>query len=191
MLTFTLDTNCIIDVADNRPEADGVIALAKAHAEGKADVAFVAVSASERQPGDRYLDSYSDFHGRLEALGLDHLTELKGIAYMDISYWDHSMWGSDEMTAREEAIHRVLFPNIAFRWTDFATSLKIDVNAIKDEKSKRWRNAFCDRQMFWAHDHGKRDIFVTSDANFQRLAGHTDFPNAVIFSPREAFKHIS
>ena len=39
--TFTLDTNCIIDVAKKRPAAPAVQALADAHTAGRADVAVV------------------------------------------------------------------------------------------------------------------------------------------------------
>jgi predicted nucleic acid-binding protein len=45
--TFTLDTNCLIDVADKRPAAKAVQALADAHAAGRADAAVVAITASE------------------------------------------------------------------------------------------------------------------------------------------------
>lgn len=190
MPTFTLDTNCIIDVAENRADAAGIKVLAQAHANAKADVAIVAVSASERQQGDRYLDSYNDFHERLEALGMDHLSELQGIAYVGISYWDHALSASAEMSAREEAIHNVLFPNISFYWADFAASVGIDVNAIDDRKAQRWRNAFCDRQMFWAHDHADRDVFVTSDANFLKMEKAKDFPRARVMKPSEAVKLI-
>jgi hypothetical protein len=81
MVSFTLDTNCIIDVAENRPGAAAIRALADAHAAGEADVALVAVSASERQPGDKYLDNFNVFQERLTALRLNHLTVLPSIAY--------------------------------------------------------------------------------------------------------------
>lgn len=190
MTTFTLDTNCIIDIADSRPAKPHVLELARAHAEGKADVAIAAVSASERQQGDIYLDSYNVFRERLEALGLGHLTEIRGIAYWGISYWDQALYPTDEMSAREEIIHRVLFPSIPFFWADFAALANIAVDAIKDTKGKRWRNAFCDRQMFWAHDHAGRDVFVTSDANFIKLASHQDFPKAHIMTPSEAIRSL-
>jgi hypothetical protein len=38
MQTFTLDTNCVIAVAKREPEAVAIQALAKAHAEHRADV---------------------------------------------------------------------------------------------------------------------------------------------------------
>ncbi|UXN73192.1 hypothetical protein N8D56_19795 [Devosia sp. A8/3-2] len=47
MLTFTLDTNCIIDLEEGRPQAASVRALADAHAMGAAEVAL-AKKASAR-----------------------------------------------------------------------------------------------------------------------------------------------
>ena len=90
MTTFTLDTNCLIDVDEGREAAPHVLALAAAHARGEADVALVAVSASERQPGDTYLPRYEDFQGRVARPGLGHLPVLLGMAYFDMSYWDHA-----------------------------------------------------------------------------------------------------
>ncbi len=49
MLTFTLDTNCIIAVEDERPEAEHIRKLAEAHSQGVADVSLVAMSASENE----------------------------------------------------------------------------------------------------------------------------------------------
>jgi hypothetical protein len=47
MRTFTLDTNCLIAIDERRPEAASVRTLADAHAAGKANVAVVAMSASD------------------------------------------------------------------------------------------------------------------------------------------------
>ena len=52
--TFTLDTNCVIDVAEKRPAAKAVQALADAHAAGKADVAVIAITASEKKQDEHY-----------------------------------------------------------------------------------------------------------------------------------------
>lgn len=187
MLKFTIDTNCIIDVAEGRPNAASVIALADAHRDGKADVAVVAVSASERQQGDRYLDSYNEFRDRLRSVGLDRLTEIKGLAYFGISYWDHALWSGNELEAREQAIHEILFPGIPFRWMDFATGKGLDPKTdIKSTDAKKWRNAFCDRQMYWSHDHHKRDVFVSGDGNYRKLLTASIFAGTRIMTPAEA-----
>src|SRR5262249_2848608 len=70
MWKFTLDTNCWIAVEENRPEAADIRALANAHAAGVADVAIVAISASEKQKGGRYLRNFEEFQSRLNSLQL-------------------------------------------------------------------------------------------------------------------------
>ena len=71
--TFTLDTNCLIAVANNEPAAGAVRALADAHTAGRADVAVVAMSASEKQQGGHYIRNFAVFRDRLVSLGLGHL----------------------------------------------------------------------------------------------------------------------
>ncbi|MDF1671528.1 MAG: hypothetical protein P1U83_18180 [Roseovarius sp.] len=187
MISFTIDTNCIIDIDDNRHGADSVRALANAHADGRASVALVAISASERQVGDKYIENYSGFKERVDALQLGHLEELLPLAYSDLVYWDKAIYSSKDMVDREKEIHSVLFPNLQFSWIDFARSRGISVESFKNPEAKRWRNAFCDRQMFWAHDHNSRDVFVTSDGNFKRkMEVSSNFSKACIMRPAEA-----
>src|SRR5262249_28602345 len=102
MLSFTLDTNCIIDVATNSPSACDVKRLVDAHSAGTADVALVAVSASERQLTDTYLHSYDDFEARLKDLGLSHLRILLPILYCDVGFWDKGLWADAAMECREQ-----------------------------------------------------------------------------------------
>jgi hypothetical protein len=186
MLSFTLDTNCLIDVEVNRPSACDVMRLVDAHTAGTADVALVAVSASERQPGDAYLENYDEFEARLKGLRLSHLRILLPILYWDIGFWDRRLWADAPMKRREQEIHAVLFPTIEFLWSDFARGAGIKTLGIKTREARRWRNAFCDRQMYWAHDHKDRSIFVTSDENFRQLSKARNFPKARIMSPAEA-----
>lgn len=51
MITLTLDTNCIIDVAEERPSAVHVRGFLEAARTGTINLALVASSASERQQG--------------------------------------------------------------------------------------------------------------------------------------------
>lgn len=164
--------------------------MADSSAEGRSEVALVSVSASERQIGDAYLDTYDEFRNRLAALHIEHLEVLRTIAYWDISFWDIGLFGGDaEMVARERLIHETLFPNIPFSWSDFAGRAGISSESVRVTEAKRWRNAFCDRQMFWAHDHHRRDVFVTSDGNFrERLNRSPDFSSARIATPEEAVR---
>lgn len=49
MNRFTLDTNCIIDLEENRPSAEYVRVIVEAWKNGRIALAVVAVSASENQ----------------------------------------------------------------------------------------------------------------------------------------------
>ncbi|WP_156414957.1 hypothetical protein [Phaeobacter sp. CECT 5382] len=182
-MKFTLDTNCIIDLDLCRPSATNVQSLISAHRAGKAEVAFVAVSASERQPGDRYLDSFREFEARLKELDIDDIPLLLGMAYIDISYLDHAVF-ADEECDLEERIHNVLFPSVAFSYSDFKRLAPEATGDILTDK--KWRNRWCDRQMMWAHVSNSRDVFVTSDNNFKKIERTESFEGVKVRTPEEA-----
>jgi hypothetical protein len=192
MLSFTLDTNCLIDILDDRPMATYVRALGEAHRAQTADVALVSISASERQRDQSALPTFTVFENRVAEAGLAHVQQLLPMAYWGLVYWDHCIWSDEEMGRRERLIHSILFPSIPFSWADFAAANKFDSNAVESWEARAWRNAFCDRQMFWAHDHHGRDVFVTSDANFRkRLNRSAEFATARIMTPMEAAALLS
>lgn len=165
MLTFTLDTNCLIALDENRPEAAAVRGIVDAHASGKAQVAIVAISASEKQKGGGHLESFVEFQKRLALLSLDHLELLPPMFYWDITYWDRCIWPEAEMESTEKRIHEILFPNVQFLWSDYCAAQGItDANPPLAHK---WRNAKCDVQAIWSHIYHKRNVFVTGDHNFR------------------------
>lgn len=187
MVSFTLDTNCMLDIDEGRPAAKHVLRLAAAHAAGEADVALAAVSASENQKTDKYITSFSQFKERASSLGLGHLNYVLGLVYLDLSFFDVSMFADPEGMRRDREIHEVLFPSIPFEWSRFAAENGLVQTDIKTKAGKKWRNAFCDRQIYWAHENGKRDVFVTSNlSDFKKLIGHPKFPNARIMTPQQA-----
>ena len=100
--TFTLDTNCIIDVAKKRPAAPAVQALADAHTAGRAAVAVVAIAASEKQPDGHYSKDFTEFHNRLVSLGLGHLKVILPMGYWDICFWHQCLWVGESKLEREE-----------------------------------------------------------------------------------------
>ncbi len=163
---FTLDTNCVIAVAEQRPEAPAILSLAKAHENGAASVALVAISASERQQDGKTLSSFTLFKERLSALGLGHLELIKPLAYLGIGYFDWCLLSGKESIALEQRIHEVLFPAIPFRWPDYCTMMGIAPESSAVGTS--WRNAKCDVQAYWSHIHHKREVFVTTDGNFHK-----------------------
>jgi len=184
--TFTLDTNCLIDIEQNRPAAREVRALADAHAAGTADVAVIAMSASENPRPGRSIHSFSEFEGRLATLGLAHLNIVSPMMYLDISFWDHGLWADDAMVDLERQIHSILFPNMQFLWKDYCHDEGID--PPPNSPLGKWRNRKCDVQAIWSHINRKRDVFVTRDGNFHREklalialnAGHVEYPYSAV-----------
>lgn len=191
MKSYTFDTNCIIDMAQNTPPARFILDIIRAHRDGQVSAAFVAVSASERQRSDCFLPTYEHFLGRLRALGVADIPQIKGMAYWDISYWDHALSPSENDKLRERHIHDVLFPNIEFNFADFIRTVGIDSTDTLSRKARKWRNAWCDRQMIWAHDFHSRDVFVTSDQNFKKLVGRVGFETIAVCTPEEAAKALN
>lgn len=176
MLSFTLDTNCVLaldeayaDAASHRvAEARAVEVLVNAHIAGISTVGVVAISASERQRGNLHLENFSAFQQRLASLGLAHLELLEPMLYFDVTFWDASIWSNDEMEKLEREIHEILFPNIPFLWSDYCAATGIDQGP--ETPDQKWRNAKCDVQAFWSHAWRNRDVFVTSDRNFHAVS---------------------
>lgn len=139
MASFTLDTNCIIAIANSEATAPAIRTLVEAHKTEKANVAVVAISASERQSGGGVIKNFDEFRARLRDLGLGHLEILKPIMYWDMTFWDWCLWADDGMQALERKIHEILFPSVEFLWQDYRRSCGIDPNTGSDP-SGRWRN---------------------------------------------------
>ncbi len=186
MISFTLDTNCLIDVAEDRPAAVHIRALLGAGATGEADLALVASSASERQQGGTFLANIAAFEERRNALGFAGLPLLPSIGRWDVLFFEHSLYGSPEGSAREAAIYSVLFPNSPVEWSAYADQKGADVGDLTSPAGMRWRNQMLDAQALWAHDHAGRGVFVTSDQRLKVLNDHPDFPTMVIRTPGEA-----
>jgi hypothetical protein len=167
MLTFTLDTNCLIDIDEARPDSTAIRALADAHARSEANVAVVAIIASEKQKSGERLTNFNQFRARLDSLQLGHLDILKPMLYWDVGFWDWAYWTGAEMVGLERKIHDVLFPNIEFQWSDFCRTMGWDSNS--NSVDAKWRNAKCDVQALWSHIHHRRDVFVTSDTKFHAV----------------------
>lgn len=196
LLSLSLDTNCVIALDEVRndstshraAEARAVRSLVDAHTERKADVALVAISASERQKDNEHLENFSTFQARLASLGLGHLELLNPILYFGVTFWDTSLLSGKEMHALERSIHEILFPNIPFLWPDYCAANGVDstVNTL----DRKWKNAKCDVQAFWSHAWRKRDVFVTSDDNFHKelkkpllialAGGHIETPESAV-----------
>lgn len=161
MMHFTLDTNCIIDVEEGRPNAPSVRELVGLHGKNGINVAVSAIGASERQRAGGYAQNFSEFQAKLAAVGFNVLELLLPLAYLDICFWDHCVMVNENETL-ERQIHDVLFPSIEFTWPDYASARGLSIDAI----DKNWRNAKCDVLGIWCHIKRGGGVFVTSDMNF-------------------------
>jgi hypothetical protein len=162
MQRFTLDTNCVIDVEEGRPNAAHIRMLVEQQRRGVIELAIPAIGASEKQRSGGYAATFSEFQDKLNRAGFDGVPLLLPMAYLDVCYFDHAILPSDEDLKREASIHSVLFPSIEFAWVDFAKARSLQINAL----DSKWRNAKCDVQALWCHVKGIRDVFVSSDLNF-------------------------
>ncbi|WP_294927421.1 hypothetical protein [uncultured Paracoccus sp.] len=189
-MRLTLDTNCLIDIADKRERAPYVEALRAAAEEGRVLISLVASSASEKQQSGDFLSSMGRFKERVAALGFGDSLLLPSIARFDVSFFEHGLHCDNQMLEREHKIYRVLFPTSPPEWADYAK----EKGHMRDDRHGkgyfRWRNQLLDAQAFWAHEHASQDIFVTSDARFKVLEGHRDFPTAVVKEAREVVEMI-
>lgn len=168
MLTFTLDTNCVIALDEGRPEANAISAVADAHAAGTANVGLVAISASEGQRDGEPLENFALFQKRIVSLGLAHLEFLKPMCYWDVTFWDASLWVEPDMLELETTIQDILFPNIPVSWPEYCRGLGLDPKTNTNDR--KWKNAKCDVQAFWCHSFRRRDVFVTTDGNFHAVS---------------------
>jgi len=183
MLKFTLDTNCIIDIAEERPSAVHVRRLLEAARSGTVSLALLASSASERQQAGGFLENACAFDERRAALGFGDLDLLPALARLDVSFLDMALLCCPDGQAREQAIYKCLFPQSEYEWRDYAAARNLDPSDGSSSAYYRWRNQILDAQAYWAHDHAARQIFVTRDRRFRRLEGHADFPAAVVRTP--------
>lgn len=76
MKKFTLDTNCIIDLEENRQNSQNIKQIVQAWQAGEIELAVVAISASEKQRGGIYAETYDKFKNKLAAVDLSGVREL-------------------------------------------------------------------------------------------------------------------
>ncbi|SDG96444.1 hypothetical protein [Pelagibacterium luteolum] len=167
-MKFTLDNNCLIAVANDEPAAIDIKAVAQAHATGKAEVAMLGISASERQAGGRYLQNIGEFRSKLESIGLGHLTIYKPTGIWGVTFWDWCVYASPESMSLERQIHDAMFPPSEFEWEAVASASGEAIEATTGPAYRRWRNRRCDVQGMLAHILNGGNVFVSSDNHFLR-----------------------
>lgn len=175
MRKFVLDTNCIIDLEEDRPDAIFVQEIVQAWRAGRIELAVVAVSASENQKSGIANGSFVEFERKLENVGLAGVAHLPPLMKWDLFYWDHALWSNAEMESLATAIQGILFPNT-----------KIDPPG-DIEKNSIWRNRQCDVLTAWAVAFHRWDCLITRDTNFHdHKAALRELGIMEIMRPKEA-----
>lgn len=191
--TFTLDTNCVIAMHrrhENERErkiASAIDVLLDKHREGKANVALVASTASEKQPAGRpKFETIGEFRAWINSLGFDKVELLKPIGRVGFSFSDHAYMANydGEMMQLENKIREILFPGVAPKCRIFVDGVE-QKNAFSSEK--REANGMRDVEIFWAHAWHKRAVFVSADGNFHKYKTELEqLANCKVVYPEEA-----
>jgi hypothetical protein len=177
MRLFTLDSNCIIDLEEERSGSIYLKELKGFWQSGCVELAVVSASASENRPGGQVFQSYSLFEEKLRRVGLECVRELQPPGIWDLGYWDHMLWWDDEIERQVNTIRDILFPSIQ-------TSPPSDPSAYRT-----WRGKMCDVLIVWAHGFHKADYLVTSDERlYKKSAELIEFGVRHVVTPREALE---
>ena len=166
LMNVTFDTNCLIDLEEDRPAAEHLRRIVELAAGGRVNLRTVAISASERRPDGTYARNFSEFQEKVASVGLQDFESLPPLLVLDVTYLDHSLLGSDELSAQARRIHEVLFPESPFDYSEYCTVFGTDREG--DGTDRRWKNRLCDTLALWTHLHFGGGIFVTSDENFHK-----------------------
>jgi hypothetical protein len=192
VMNVTLDTNCIIDLEEERDTAPDIQALIHMHDQQRINLRVVAISASERKPDGKYASNFTEFKEKIAAVGLGYVDILKPIGYYDITFWDWCLYAGAEMEELERKIHEILFPNIEFNYKEFCRKRSLASNG--KEIDHHWQNAKCDVLALWSHIHYGSGNFVTTDKNFHKKTKRTALITlgaGDILKPKQAVKKLT
>ena len=166
MLSFTLDTNCLMALEEQRSDAAPVEVLVARQRAGTALVRVVATTAAENQRDGGVLDNFSGFQARLHRLSLDDLEILPPICVVDLSYLDWCVVADDEAEDECRRLHEVLFPAAPFDYPE-AVPEYLDPPA-RQRAERKWRNRQLDVLILHTHILAGANVFVTADTNFRK-----------------------
>ena len=159
-MSYTLDTNCIIDLEENRPDATHLKKLIYGSRNHGISLAVVAIGASENQPGGAESSNFEAFLLKLEKADLHDAEIILPMLYCEVGFWDRAVWaGSPGAEELEVEIHNILFPGTP-----------IENPKAENFSVKKWKNNKCDVQVAWAHVYHGRETLVTRDENFHKNA---------------------
>ncbi len=192
MHVVTIDTNCVIDLAQGTERGKIIHELIKRNNDQQIVLRVPGISASERQPGGIYLPTFDLFEQKLKQIGLGDVEILRPIAYLGVCYSAWCILPSEEMNVLEHRIHSILFPQIPFEIKS-PPELK-DALQMPAELNVKWRNAKCDTLGMWCHIYYKGDIFVSADKNFHKATKRSrliDCGASAIVKPEEILQYLN
>ncbi len=191
MHAVTIDTNCIIELAQGTKQGQIIHRLIELHQGQRMQLRVPGISASEKQLDHTYLPTFDLFKQKLIEIGLDKVEILRPIAYLGVCYLEWCVLPSEEMITLERSIHNILFPNVPFEYADFCRQQNI---SLSDDLHPKWRNAKCDTLGLWSHIYYSGNIFVTIDKNFHKATKRSrliDCGAGAIVKPEEVLQYLS
>jgi hypothetical protein len=186
-MKITFDTNCIIEIDENRPAAKYLREIVElGETTPNLILQISAISACEKQMDGTFLEKFSHFRERLDKLGMEKVEILCVFMIWGMGFWyDNFLWPTTEMVNLEKSIHYILFPNINHEYDES----ELDVNS---KSWLKWVNAECDILALWSHIYYNGDIFVTLDENFLKSKKNPleALGAKMILKPEDALKII-
>ena len=187
-MKITFDFNCVIALENGAPSAKYLSKLLSLHDQNKLDICVPAISGVEKLPDGKYSTTLTDLINRLEKLSKKPIKILDTLAYFDMWFLGHGIFGNAELQKLDEEIHSILFPDVEYKLEDFAKTS----NIYPDKTLSKWMNNRCDVISMWCHIYHKTDIFVSRDGNFfkpPKLQKLNKLGANKIQKPKEAYKH--
>jgi len=138
MTKVTIDTNCIIDLEEERSPACHIRALILMHRQGKIELSVSAISGSERKSNGEYAHTFSEFKQKIQHVGLGDINILKPLGRYEVTFYDWCVYSDETSEWLEREIHQILFPCVRFKCSE-------------EPNKQRWQNAKCDVLALWCH----------------------------------------
>jgi hypothetical protein len=157
---YTLDPDFLISAATSPRDAEWLGALGQCHADGKADIAVVALA-----PIDERGNVLATFDESLRRFGLTALRQIVPMCDNEPDVLDRCAERTDAAVRQQLDIHNVLFPNRAFE-LDEARRRHGVVDAENPKFRRKWLEARRNVQCAWAHIRNGGEVLVTDNQNF-------------------------
>ena len=136
-------------------------------------------------------ESFGDFETKIAGVGLGDVEILPPPLIWDVTYWDHSFWGTNQDDEEAKRIHEILFPTSPFEYGDFCKRFGLD--PATPGTDRRWLNRAVDTWALWTHTHNGGGVFVTADKNFnkpEKKARLAQLGAGEILRPKEATERL-